>query len=64
MKNKDFSKGFFILGTDTDIGKTYVSSVLYNTLLSEKVGYYKPIQTGCLINDDNLVPLDAKFLSK
>lgn len=37
-------KRFFITGTNTDVGKTFVSSLLFNTL--ENPCYYKPVQTG------------------
>nr|WP_307775574.1 dethiobiotin synthase [uncultured Cetobacterium sp.] len=53
--------GYFIIGTDTDIGKTYISALLFKSLLPENIGYYKPIQTGCEV-EDNFIPLDPKFL--
>ncbi len=37
------NKGFFISGTDTNIGKTVVASILVNKL---NAVYYKPIQCG------------------
>ncbi|MGL4254391.1 MAG: dethiobiotin synthase [Fusobacteriaceae bacterium] len=37
---------FFITGTGTDIGKTYVSALFYKALKNMEVGYYKPIQSG------------------
>ena len=41
-------KGFFITGTDTDAGKTYVSSLIIKALRAEGVGAlgYKPICCG------------------
>jgi dethiobiotin synthetase len=59
---KKFNKGYFIIGTDTDIGKTYVSSVIFKSLLGNNIGYYKPFQTGCYKENNQLVPLDPKFL--
>jgi len=55
----------FITGTDTNVGKTYVSSILAKELSKKvKVGYLKPIETGgredtltlkkMLKNDDDL----------
>ncbi|MFP4418285.1 MAG: dethiobiotin synthase [Chitinispirillaceae bacterium] len=45
--------GFFITGTDTDIGKTYVSRQLADTFAKFlSVTYAKPIQTGCKKNND------------
>ena len=40
MKN---NFGFFVSGTDTDVGKTLVSAILVNKL---KGVYWKPIQCG------------------
>jgi len=44
--------GFFVTGTDTEVGKTVVSALLM-ILLRQKtaVGYWKPVQTG--IEQDN-----------
>lgn len=53
-------KSFFILGTDTDIGKTYISSLLYKGLRKYGCSYYKPVQSGAL---DNKSP-DVEFLCK
>ncbi len=41
-------KGIFITGTDTDIGKTFVSAALYSKLKNNglDVVYYKPVQSG------------------
>lgn len=36
----------FITGTDTDIGKTFVSASLVKALENEGVKYWKPVQTG------------------
>jgi dethiobiotin synthase len=42
---------FFITGTDTGIGKTYVSRLLADTIAAnEAVTYMKPVQTGCSID--------------
>jgi len=49
-------KGFFITGTDTDIGKTFVSRLLVNHFsCSRKVTYMKPVQTGCEFDKDGTV---------
>ena len=40
-------QGFFISGTDTNVGKTIVSAILVNKL---NACYYKPIQSGSNIN--------------
>ncbi len=54
IKNK--IKGFFITGTDTDIGKTYISRKLADSFsLSQKVTYMKPVQTGCFVDENGLL---------
>jgi dethiobiotin synthetase len=57
---------FFITGTDTDIGKTYVSRLLVDTLSQFNPStYMKPVQTGC--NEDshgNLIAPDYDFVMK
>jgi dethiobiotin synthase len=46
-------KGFFVTGTDTDVGKTVVSAALVHRLRSHRpVCYWKPIQTGIEDSDD------------
>jgi len=48
MKN-GMGHGFFITGTDTGIGKTYVARLLLEGLAAaqQTVTYMKPVQTGC-----------------
>lgn len=49
-------RGFFITGTDTDIGKTYIARKLVDNLASNhKVTYMKPVQTGCFIDNSGLL---------
>src|SRR5216110_320119 len=45
------SKGLFITGTDTGVGKTRVTAVLAVALrrCGWRVGVMKPVETGCLI---------------
>lgn len=48
--------GFFITGTDTDIGKTYVSRLLADTFAeSQSVSYMKAVQTGCSRQPDGVL---------
>lgn len=50
MKNPAI-KGLFITGTDTDIGKTYISRILADSFSSIfKTTYMKPVQTGCFMD--------------
>jgi dethiobiotin synthetase len=59
--------GLFITGTDTGVGKTYVTAIIARRLAEEgrKVGVYKPAASGCssvdgvLVSDDALAIWDA-----
>lgn len=44
-------KGFFITGTDTNVGKTFFSSILIQKF---NYDYWKPIQTGKNLENDTL----------
>ena len=49
-------QSFFVTGTDTGIGKTYVSRLLADTMAeSTKVTYMKPVQTGCTIDTSGMI---------
>lgn len=52
---------FFITGTDTDVGKTYVARGIAHELASRghNVGYFKPLQSGIVEN----TPSDAQIVS-
>ena len=39
-------QGLFVTGTDTGIGKTFISNLLMTALQGMQPGYIKPIQTG------------------
>lgn len=56
------NKGFFVIGTDTGIGKTYVSSLLYKGIKDIDGGYYKPIQSGCIEKENRLIAPDVEFV--
>jgi len=51
------NKGFFITGTDTDVGKTIVSAILVNKF---NAVYYKPIQCGVDLNGN----IDSDIIKK
>ncbi len=59
------SKGVFITGTGTDIGKTYVTGLIVKKLRSSgfNAGYYKPALSGAEYVDDKLIPGDCKFVA-
>ncbi len=70
------SKGIFITGTDTGVGKTIVSAAIIRALIKKgiKVGAMKPVETGCTEKrgkgqgakgkgqDKTLIPSDGMFL--
>ena len=45
--------GLFITGTDTDVGKTWITSALASALRGRgrSVGVWKPVQSGCMLGD-------------
>ena len=53
--------GLFITGTDTEIGKTYVTALIARALVAagHQVGVYKPAASGCRIVDGACVADDA-----
>jgi dethiobiotin synthetase len=55
--------GIFITGTDTDVGKTWVAAGLTATLKERGLNavYFKPIQSGCPIQEGSLIPTDARL---
>lgn len=60
------NRAFFVTGTDTEIGKTFITKGLLNTL--DKKGYstaaYKPIAAGCENTPEGLRNEDALILQK
>ena len=56
--------GLFITGTDTEVGKTYVGSLIARWLVARgvKVGVYKPVASGAIVRDGQLVSEDAESL--
>jgi dethiobiotin synthetase len=59
-------KGIFITGTDTGVGKTFVSVGLLKVLkeMGHNVCPMKPMETGCKINKGALIPEDTLKLVK
>ncbi len=58
------SKGLFVTGTDTGVGKTIVSATLALLLRMRgvNVGVMKPVTSGCREEDGGLVSDDARLL--
>ena len=57
-------QGVFITGTNTDVGKTYTGVLLAKKLRQHNVTVIprKPIESGCSIKDNELIPHDAHAL--
>ena len=58
------SRGIFVTGTDTGVGKTIVSATLARLLRMNgiNVGVMKPVTSGCRLECDHLVSDDALLL--
>ena len=58
------SQGVFITGTDTEIGKTVITTGLIAALRAEgyQIGGMKPIQSGAIKKGDRLLAPDIEFL--
>lgn len=59
-------KGLFVTGTDTNVGKTYVSCLLAADLTSKNISVIprKPVESGCKRLDNKLLPSDALKLKQ
>lgn len=62
--NNTKSKGIFITGTDTGVGKTIVAATLARLLKMRgcNVGVMKPVTSGCKEYEGKLVSADAELL--
>lgn len=60
------TKGLFITGTGTDVGKTFATGVLVKTLREAGVncGYYKAALSGAERQGECLIPGDAAFVKE
>jgi len=56
--------GLFVTGTDTEIGKTFVSSIIVRDLVKAgyRVGVYKPLASDCVSNGRDVQSEDAILL--
>jgi dethiobiotin synthetase len=59
-------QGVFITGTDTGVGKTVIAAAIASKLqqLNISVIPRKPVESGCIIKDDELFPHDATILKQ
>jgi dethiobiotin synthetase len=60
------TKGVFIVGTDTDVGKTVVTAGLMHVMRSNgyNATYFKAALSGAIQNGNNLIPGDTKLVSE
>lgn len=58
------TRGLFVTGTGTGVGKTYVAAMICRALAAEgrRVGVYKPVASGCRSEGGELVSDDAVTL--
>ena len=58
------AKGIYIIGTDTNVGKTVVSAGLMYLLLAEKYrsAYFKPVASGAVVVNGVIEAIDAVFV--
>jgi dethiobiotin synthetase len=56
--------GLFVTGTDTEIGKTWVSTIIVRDLVKagHRVGVYKPLASDCVSDGQSVVSEDALLL--
>lgn len=59
------ARGFFVTGTDTEVGKTVIAGGIARILSqrNKRVGVFKPIASGCRSERQRLVSQDAEFLA-
>jgi dethiobiotin synthetase len=58
------NNGIFIVGTDTDVGKTYISALLMKKLIDNNINatYYKAVLSGAYEVNERIIPGDAKHV--
>jgi dethiobiotin synthetase len=60
------SRGFFITGTDTGVGKTVIAAAIIKMIRARGISVcgMKPVETGCSRSGSCLCPSDGTFLKK
>ena len=60
------SRGLFVTGTDSGVGKTLVAGGIAAALSARgvDVGVVKPVESGCVRTSNGLFPADAAFLKR
>ena len=59
-------ENFFVIGTDTGVGKTVITGAIAAYLFDKgfKVGVMKPAESGCRIENGKLIPDDTIYIKK
>ena len=59
-------QGVFITGTNTDVGKTFIAVAIAKALTARNITVIprKPIESGCIKHNDELIPQDASALKQ
>lgn len=59
-------RGFFITGTDTDVGKTFVTTCMLRTLIDKRIRAtaYKPVQSGAQWKEGKWIAPDVDMYRK
>lgn len=59
-------KGIFITATGTDVGKTYISSLIVKAMREQNFncGYFKPALSGAEVLDGRIIPGDCDYVLK
>lgn len=62
----DLQKGLFIVGTDTDVGKTFVTAGITHVLRKNSFNAisFKPVQSGGILKNKKLIATDAEFVKE
>lgn len=62
----EMNKTIFVCGTDTGVGKTYVTGALCACLRREgiRAGAFKPLESGCASKGRHIRRADSEFLKK
>lgn len=58
------TKSIFVIGTSTDIGKTFITALITKKLRENNInaGYFKPVLSGAEIINNTLVAGDSKYV--
>jgi dethiobiotin synthetase len=60
------TRGIFVTGTDTDVGKTLIAGGITAALRQRglNAGYFKPVQSGCPEEGGRVIPTDARLVKE